>query len=462
MHSPGSPAACPNHHRFSLSKRLIAVTAVVVLAAGCTSSTKPDKGSASGPGAGISSPSKDDLDKRSETDFESKYLAKDMPYVNDAKDPVKPPKGYRMIFIENIGRHGSRTDTSLKTTDEVLDRYDSAVKRNQVTDRGYYYPSDLKVYLDDEAEYGFGQLTSLGEEEWEGIGKRTAEAYAPFWKKVSEQDESIRLVATPIKRTQDSLEAFIDGLTDDLPDIKVGDPKLERRYINFKSSVSSAGEDALDEIYKRPEVQAAARELLGQLYTKPRVDGLKNPVKDALQLYLIYSGSFSMIQDTRIDFTPYVTTKSIKVLSSVRDAESFYKYGPGVSGEDNTFGGADFLLDNFFKSLDNRIAGGSTAAVFRVAHGETTMPFIAYLRIKGSEKQADRNAPFSYDNNPWRGQDMGRMAGNVEWVAYQNDADDVIVTIRLNEQPTTLVGCETLDGTKYFYDLDELKDCLKR
>ncbi len=117
------------------------------------------------------------------------------------------------------------------------------------------------------------------------------------------------------------------------------------------------------------------------------------------------------------------------------------------------------MLADFFGELDQRIGGGSTAAVFRPAHGETIMPFAALIGLPGSEKQAAAGEAYTYDNNPWRGYVAGRLAGNIEWVAYRNAAKNVLVTMRYNEQPVEFrEGCKA--AKPYFYEVAELKRCL--
>ncbi len=171
------------------------------------------------------------------------------------------------------------------------------------------------------------------------------------------------------------------------------------------------------------------------LYTPAYVDSIKDPVLAALDIYKLYATAPGMQSDTDVTFEKYVPLDLAKALAYVIDAQNFYGFGPGIAGQDFSYRAAKPILDDFFDELDKRIKGGSTAAVFRPAHGETTMPFAALLQLPGSEKQAAKGEVYTYDNNPWRGSVAGRLAGNVEWVAYRNAAKDVLVTMRYNEQP---------------------------
>ena len=111
-----------------------------------------------------------------------------------------------------------------------------------------------------------------------------------------------------------------------------------------------------------------------------------------------------MAKDTDVTFADYVPQDDREPLSYATDAETFFEYGPGIEGETNTTDSARPLLDSFFKVLDDRIAGGTTAAVLRVAHGETTMPFESLIKAPGSEnKPVQTDETFTRDTNPWRG-----------------------------------------------------------
>jgi hypothetical protein len=99
--------------------------------------------------------------------------------------------------------------------------------------------------------------------------------------------------------------------------------------------------------------------------------------------------------------------------------------------------------------------------VFRLGHGETTMPFAALIKAPGSQKQAPRSTPFSYSTNPWRGYTAGRMAGSLEWAAYRNAAGKILVTMRYNERPVKFRSSCTPSGSDpYFYRVATLKNCL--
>ena len=218
---------------------------------------------------------------------------------------------------------------------------------------------------------------------------------------------------------------------------------------------------AVNQILASEPVINASKELLRVLYAPAYVDTIKDPVLAAQDVYKLYATAAGMQGDTDVTFEKYVPLDLAKRMAYVIDAQNFYGFGPGIAGQDFSYRAARPILDDFFTELDQRIKGGSTAAVFRMAHGETTMPFAALLRLPGSEKQAAKGDVYTYENNPWRGSVAGRLAGNVEWVAYRNAAKDVLVTMRYNERPGEVPQGLQSGAVPYFYEVAELRRCLR-
>jgi hypothetical protein len=217
----------------------------------------------------------------------------------------------------------------------------------------------------------------------------------------------------------------------------------------------------IDRVRSRKWVVSHAEHLLATSYKRSFVDKLDDPVGAALDIYRLYCGAAAMRKDTDVTFNPYVPADDREAMSYATDVRTFYRYGPGVKGEDNTFEDARPLLKDFFERLDRRIDGGSTAAVFRVAHGETIMPFAALIKAYRSNRQTPKGEPYDRDTNPWRGSYAGRLSGNIEWVAVRSQDGKVLVTMRIHEVPRQFrAACEPYKKGSYWYRVSELKGCL--
>ncbi len=398
---------------------------------------------------------------QAETTIDAHHYANQTPYGNAASSAIRQaPEGYRLTFVETVGRHGARTLTSSARERRSLTIWNRAKKAGQVTDAGEGFADDVAAFQAPEQRIGYGNLSELGAVEWQGIGRRTATLYRGLLADAAATGDAVVVKTSPVQRTVESADAMREGLDAVVPGLDVGEYVTDAPRLLIGNGASPAGNRATERALARPDVLAAATHLLEQVYTPAFVATIDDPVAAALDVYLLYSTAPGLAAETSVTFARYVPLEDAAVLGSAVDAENFYQFGPGVEGEDSSYAAARPLLDDFLTSLEERLAGGSTAAVFRLAHGETTMPFAALLGLPGSDVQVAADDTFSYADNPWRGYVAGRLGGNIEWAAYQDGAGKALVTVRHNEQPVRLTD-RCRETVPYFYRPAELERCLR-
>ncbi|MCL3818998.1 histidine phosphatase family protein [Aeromicrobium wangtongii] len=387
-----------------------------------------------------------------------RFYANQTPYGEPGTSVVAPPAGYELFFVQNVGRHGARSLTGPGTEKRALAVWKGARRKNALTTRGTKFDDQLRAFQRAEKKLGYGNLSTVGKDEWRSIGRRTASTYQGFFTAVGLRGEKIAAQTSPVYRTKQSANYFRRGLQSVVPSIPSPSRKVNKDLLIPEGS-TKAGRAAIAKVQRRSSVKAAARTVLLRLYKKSYVNRLSDPVGKALDVYQLYSTAPGLAKDTRVTFADYVPVSAAKHLAEATDARTFYRFGPGVKGQTSSYRGARPVLKDFFGALDARIAGGSTAAVFRLAHGEVTMPFAALIKAPRSQKQASR--AFSYGSNPWRGFVAGRLAGNLEWTAFRNASGEVLVTMRYNEQPVQFnTSCTPSALNPYFYRVSQLKSCL--
>ncbi len=389
----------------------------------------------------------------------SRYYSNQTPYGDPAATPVvAPPAGYGLFFLENVGRHGSRSLTTDAAEKRALAVWKAAARKGALTTRGKRFDDQLRTFQRAERKVGYGNLSTVGKAEWAGIGRRTGQTYGAFLAAASSVGDSVAMQTSPVYRTKQSASSLRKGLLSQVPSLRTT-PRTVNADLLIESGSSKAGRAAVAKVQRRATVKAAARKVLLRLYQRSYVNRLSDPVGKALDVYLLYTTAPGMAGDTRVTFADFVPLSAAPALAEATDASNFYRFGPGVGGQTSSYQQARPVLRDFFSALDTRIAGGRTAAVFRLGHGETTMPFAALIKAPGSQLQASR--AFSYGSNPWRGYVAGRLAGNVEWAAYRNAGGEVLVTMRYNEDPVQFnASCIPVTGHPNFYRLSELKRCL--
>ncbi|MEJ7634379.1 histidine-type phosphatase [Aeromicrobium sp.] len=388
------------------------------------------------------------------------YYANQTPYGNPASTQVKaPPAGYELLFLETVGRHGSRTLTSDTVEDRALALWQRASSQGKLTTLGTQFDNDLAAFRAVEQRIGYGNLSARGKDELRGFGRRTAVNYAGFFTRAAAKGDKVQMRVSGVYRTLQSARYMRETLGAKVPGLDFAARVVDERLL-IESGSTRAGRAAIAANRRQSSVLASSKHLLERIYRPSFVDGLSDPVAAALDVYALYATAPGLKGDTTITFANYVPIDDARRLAMVKDTGNFYRYGPGVAGQVSSYTQAKPVLADFFARLDQRIAGGRTAAVFRHGHGETTMPFGALIKVPGSTKQALKSAPYTWGNNPWRGFVAGRLAGNIEWAAYRKGGA-VLVTMRHNEQPAKFASaCTPVEATSYFYRLGELKSCL--
>lgn len=209
---------------------------------------------------------------------------------------------------------------------------------------------------------------------------------------------------------------------------------------------------------------------------------IESVVDAAMDLYNLYIIAADMQEENtdahRFDFDKYferIDSTEGKTFAWILDAEDFYEKGPSYAGQDETYRIAQPLLDDFFNSIDERVAGGTTAATFRFAHAETIMPFAALIKAPGSEEQIPQNKIYDpldllgdqgYKSN-WYGESVTPMAANIQWdVATKDDPETgkaytPLVRMLYNETEVPFnASCRPVAEGSTWYKESELKSCL--
>lgn len=216
--------------------------------------------------------------------------------------------------------------------------------------------------------------------------------------------------------------------------------------------------------------------------------GITSKVDAVMDLYNLYIIAADMQEESTgshtFDFNQYFSSPDAQAAADwfayVLDAEDFYDKGPGHAGQDATYSVAQPLLDDFFASIDARVAGGTTVATFRFAHAETIIPFAALLKLPGSTQQApDVADPQSLTdvflnttdraNNEWLGSQVSPMAANIQWDVATKDGIDPqtgaaytpLVRMLYNENEIAFNdSCTPVADGSTWYKETELKRCL--
>lgn len=192
---------------------------------------------------------------------------------------------------------------------------------------------------------------------------------------------------------------------------------------------------------------------------------LNNVVDAANSLYAVYSIIPAMVNEVPVNFAKYFPSGQLPILAYLSDVQDFYQKGPGIAeAAPITYKMSQALLDDFFRESD-AIAAGNLAHVakLRFTHAEIIIPFAARLGLPNASAAVPVAENYTYDNNPWRGEQIAPLAGNVQWDLYTSGAI-VLVKMYYNEKeidfPANCESARYFPGTQsHYYEYSGLKSC---
>ncbi|MET7646440.1 histidine-type phosphatase [Streptomyces sp. NPDC005426] len=394
------------------------------------------------------------------------------------------PKGFVPVFTENVSRHGSRAASDSEDGDLILALWEKARSEDQLTRTGERFGGDTKALLAAMDAIGYGQLSGRGVREIQDTAARLEKRLPGLFRQIAENSEQINVVNSGKDRAVDSGNLFAEALAENDPALAplITPARTDADLLYFhKSAGGAAYRDyienderlaaTLDGITDQPASHTAARNVLRKIFKPAFVERISagefasvaTEVEAAQAVYALYSIAPAMADEGDWDMERYLAPRDARWFAYLSDAEDFYEKGPGFDDSDITYKMANVLLDDFFTKIDARRAGTSNAgAELRFTHAEEIIPLAALMGLPGSTKPVSEARPYTYADNPWRGESVASMATNIQWDLFQN-GNRYLVRMLYNEKQTAFKkGCEPVAKGSYYYAVDELKRCLGR
>lgn len=358
------------------------------------------------------------------------------------------------------------SDSDAKT---VLALWQRAADADALTDRGKRLAPAVRKLSEAMSKIGYGELSALGKQEQQGLGQREGLRLGSYLEQVERSDDHVQIINTGVHRTQTSAASFVQGLKQTRPGLQVSG-QVTRKDLHFGSN-DPAYQKFLDEnqrwraAYEKAtsnnDMRSAAVRGLRRLYSADFVRKISDPTDETQAIWDLYRSQGTMSADVKVDMTPFLDSETAAAFAFDQDARWFYSRGPGITGSDLSYRPASPLLRDFFSVADARLAGGSTAAVYRFAHDNDLAPFAARLKLPGSKQLKSAQTVYSWDKSDFRLANVTPMAGNIEWTLWRGATGKVLLQVRQNEVPTQLGGdCRLEIKSGMFYEWREAKRCL--
>ncbi len=392
-------------------------------------------------------------------------LATDAPYGPPAASEARPA-GLEPVFIDHLGRHGSRYFTSPKDLEKMLATLEYAHSEGALNRRGKVLEASVRGFL---KTSDFGQVTPLAAEQQKGIALRMYRGNPGLFSYPG--GRKVLASATGKKRAQDTRDAFLA----ELAALSGADPRTD-----FEVTVSTGCQplrffdcDADYRTYKKARswlrtpyylslaarARKVSRAVLRGILSTSFLDWLdrgnsapagtfRSSEEMAAALYKIYAME-QELPERPFGFRKYFDRAQLAWFEYLEDYGDFYEKGPGYPGSDITFAMGRQLLRDFLDTTERAAENqaGSPAAVLRFAHAETVMPMAALMKLSGASRQA---GTYPFEARRWKSAGVAPMSANIQWILFlRKDGRGHELEILLNERPVLIDAPLPHDG--YFY-----------
>ena len=365
-----------------------------------------------------------------------------------ATEPLTPaPKGYEPFYMSHYGRHGSRWLIGENDYQTPLSILRDAHQAGKLTAEGEavlkkledFHPTTIKR---------LGELTTVGERQHHGIGKRMTQNFPEIFKK---KDVMIDARSTVVTRCILSMEAECEELAAANPTARIHNDVSEsfQYYLN---------QDRSDRLRQASREGRKARNLYERKYNHPE-RLMKVLFNDQSYVYDNVRASSLMRQlfevaanmqshDTDIELYSLFTDEEVYDQWRIRNVGWYLDYGAAPqTGGIMPFSQLN-LLRNIIETADTIVpvpvlaASPATTpqATLRFGHEVCVMPLACLLELGQCGAQVENLDTL---DNVWRNYRIFPMACNIQLVFYRptkGKEGDILVKAMLNEREMTLPG----------------------
>ena len=369
----------------------------------------------------------------------SNYVA----YIAPDKPLSPAPQGYEPFYISHYGRHGSRWLTSDWQYTDVLKVLEKADRYNQLTPKGKELLSQLRDFYAVAKDH-IGELTTVGERQHHGIGRRMTEHFPEVFRDEAQVDARSSVVIRCILSMEAEMEEFA----------------AFNGKIKFHNDVSPSYQYYLDgDAYKSDEQKQLYKEMdrvkeqYQQRFIHPErlMATLFNDVQwvnrnvDAVSFMLRLFDIAANMQshDDGLDLYALFTDEECYDLWRVRNIGYYVQYANAPASQGMMHYTQVSLLKNIIETADTLIGNADfNGATLRFGHEVDIMPLSCLLQLGNCDTAvADLDAL----DQCWANYRIFPMASNIQLVFYRpkkskkgESEKPILVKALLNEREVTL------------------------
>lgn len=357
---------------------------------------------------------------------------------------VEAPDSLTPIFINHVGRHGSRYPAGSLHTMMLKQALDKADSLKTITPLGKALKKEVERVISS-TNGRWGELDTIGEMEHRGIAGR-------MYRKFPQLLDSAKVVAISSysPRSVMSMYSFTHQLSKMAKDIDISTESGRK----FNALMRNFDEDEQYKAFRADTAYTGAYNRFAAENITPeplqRVLGDNYPIDYnrfydlALAEYYVIAGMNAM--GLECDASKYFTMEEFRRFWTVFNFRQYLLYSSSVVSTRPAEIAAP-LLQNLISTADSVVSGKlRIAAKLRFGHAETLMPLMALMQAPGCYYTT-----YYFDTvaDKWQDYAMFPMAANLQLVYFRAPSGEVYVRADYNEKPIRLLPGAKSDYVKW-------------
>lgn len=357
------------------------------------------------------------------------------PYTAPEKEYAYPDS-LAPVFINHVGRHGSRFPASATHCKQFLEALQNAEEQGTLTNRGAEL-LELFAEVMEVADGQWGALDDLGVEEQRGIAARMYSRYPSLFK-----EKRVEAISSYSPRCVMSMYSFTHQLTRMNNTIELTTASGRGKSILMRPfDVEMSYKDFIDlgqwkEPYQQQVDRVVPTSALARVLGENFDYGDTDPKELAIVEYYVIAGMSAM--QVQCDASRYFTNEEYNALWSCFNLRQYLqRTSSTLSAVPADI--ASPLLCDIIESTDSVVARkGNTlvSAKLRFGHAETLMPLLSLMRLKGCYYKTNY---FDTVAKNWQDFNVVPMSANLQLILFKNAKGNFYLRIDRNEQPVAFI-----------------------
>lgn len=361
------------------------------------------------------------------------------PYTAPEKEYAYPDS-LAPVFINHVGRHGSRFPASATHCKQFREALENAESQGTLTNRG----AELLELLEEVMEVADGQwgaLDDLGVEEQRGIAARMYSRYPSLFK-----EKRVEAISSYSPRCVMSMYSFTHQLTRMNNTIELTTASGRGKSILMRPfDVEMSYKDFIDlgqwkEPYQQQVDRVVPTSALARVLGENFDYGDTNPKELAIVEYYVIAGMSAM--QVQCDASRYFTNEEYNALWSCFNLRQYLQRTSSTLSSVPADIASPLLCD-IIESTDSVVARkGNTlvSAKLRFGHAETLMPLLSLMRLNGCYYKTNY---FDTVAKNWQDFNVVPMSANLQLILFKNAKGNFYLRIDRNEQPVAFIPGST-------------------